>query len=133
LKALDVLVGRHPHDDELASLVGLADRLDLHARRRLLERAVVLHDVGVVGQLVGGADVVAEDVLRRRNPFDDRQMVDERAALVPLAGPILDRLLELRVLRLLGIAGLGDHLLRRERRDGCEQGYADQELLHGAG
>ena len=48
-----LLVRRDPDDDELAVLVGLADGLDLHARRRRGERAVVLQDVGVVGELRG--------------------------------------------------------------------------------
>ena len=90
-EVLDVLVRRHPDDDQLASFVRLADRLDLHARRRRRERAVVLQDVGVVGQLRRRADVVAEHVLRRRDPRHHRQVIDQRAAEVRRRRPLLVR------------------------------------------
>ena len=130
LQVLDVVVRRDPDDDELASFVGLADRLDLHARRGRGQRAVVLQDVGVVGQLVRRADVIAEHVFRRRNPLDDRQVIDQRADEVRLGRPLLHRLFEVRVLRLRGIAGFGDHLLRGQRHDREQQRGADQELPH---
>ncbi len=120
LQVLDVGVRRHPHDHKLAVLVGLADRLHLHARRRRGERAVVLHDVRVVGEFLRRADVIAEHVLRTRNPGDLRQVIDERAAVARLAGPLPVRFREIFVLRLLGIAGLRDPLLRR-RHDAGEQ------------
>ena len=63
----DVLVRRDPDDDELAIFVGPADRLERDAAgQRRRQRAVVLQDVGVVGELRRGADVIAEHVLRRR-------------------------------------------------------------------
>ena len=51
LQVLDVVVGGDPDDDQLAVLVGLADGLDLDARRGGGERAVVLQRVRVVGEL----------------------------------------------------------------------------------
>jgi len=118
---LDVLVRRDVDGDHVAAFVGLADDLHLHARCRFFERAVVLEDVGVVGQRVWRADVVAEDVLRRRDAFDERQMVDERTAVVRIAGPFLVELRELFVLSLLRVPRLGDHLLGRQGGDGQEK------------
>ena len=66
-QVLDVLVRRDPDHDELTVFVGFADRLDLDRRGDgCRQRAVVLQDVGVVGELRGRADVIPEHVLRRR-------------------------------------------------------------------
>ena len=138
-EVLEVVFRRHPDDDELASFVRLADRLDLHARRRLRQGAIVLQDVGVVGELRRRADVVAEHVLRRGNPRHERQMVDERAAEFRRSRPVGVEFGEFRVLLLLGIARLGHGLLRGQRGDGkhgCERAEhggpqdADVQAVH---
>ncbi len=119
LEVLEVLLGRHPDDHELASLVRLhRQRFDLHARRRLGERAIVLQNVGVVRELGRRADVVAEHVLGRRDAGDERQVVDERASIPRLAGPLRIRLGELGILLLARVAGLVHRLLRAEPRGG---------------
>ena len=120
LEVLDVLVGRHPDDDQLAVFVGRADGFDPHARRRCGERAVVLQRVGVVGQLGRRPDVIPEDILRGRYARDLRQMIDERADEVGLSRPFLDELGEVVILRLRRVTRFGDHLLRRHR-DGSEK------------
>ena len=104
-QVLDVFVRGDPDDDELAVFVGLADGFELDAaghRRR--QRAVVLQDIGVVGELRGGADVIAEHVLRRGHAVHLRQMVDQRADEIRLRRPLLDRLGEVLVLRLCGVS-----------------------------
>jgi hypothetical protein len=126
LQAGHVLVGRHPHDDQLAILVGFADRFHCHARRRGRERTVVPEDVGVVGQLARRANVIAENVLRHRYTRDARQVIHERADEIRLRRPLLDGPGEILVLRLRGVACLGDRLLggnrhRREKHGGTNE------------
>ncbi len=120
LEILDVVLRGDPNDDELAPFVGLADRLDFDARRRLGQRAIVLQNVSVVGELGRRADVVAEDVLWRGDAGDERQMVDEWAAVVRACGPLGVELGEFGVLLLMRIAGFGDGLLGGKARNGGE-------------
>ena len=127
LQALDVLVRGDPHDDQLAILVGRPDRLDLDPWCCGRERAVVLQRVGVVGQLGGRADVIAEHILGRWHAVHLGQVIDERADEVGLGRPFLDGLGEVLVLRLRRIARLGDHLLRGHRNAGDEERCADDE------
>ena len=107
----NVLVGRDPDDHELASFVGLSDGLDLHAWRRLRERAIVFQDIRVVREFRRRADVIAEDVLRRRDSRDAREVVDQRAAVLRLARPGCVEFRELFILFLVRVAGLIDHRL----------------------
>ena len=59
-EAADVVIDTSTYNvHQLATLVRLADRLDAHAPRGLLEGAVVLELVGVVGERFGRAGVVA--------------------------------------------------------------------------
>ena len=116
LEILDVLLGRHPDDDELAVFVRLADRLDLHARRCLRERAVVLEDVGVVRQLRRRADVVPEHVLRRRNSRRRAEVIDERTAELRPLCPLDVELREVFILSLFRVARFSDGLLRGKHR-----------------
>ena len=127
LQALDVLVRRDPDDDQLAVLVGLADRFDPDAWRGGGERAVVLQRIGVVGELAGRADVITEHVLGRRHARHLWQVIDERADEVRLRRPLLDELGEVFVLRLSGITRFGDHLLSRHRNAGEQQRRSDDE------
>ena len=82
---------------QLAAFVALADRHDLDARRRRRQRAVVLQDVGVVGQLLRRADVVAEHVLGRRDAGHFGQVIDQRAHELRPGRPFLDRAGEVRI------------------------------------
>ena len=91
VKIPDRFVRAHEHDDELASFVASADRRDVDAGRRVGEGAVVPQDVGVVGQLSRLADVMAEDVLRRRNARSLGQVIDERAHELGPGRPLPDR------------------------------------------
>jgi hypothetical protein len=93
----DRLVGPDEHDDEVASLIARADRGDLDARRGGRERAVVLQDIGVVGELFWLADVVAEDVFGARNAGGFGQMVYQWAAELGPGGPLLHKPSKLRV------------------------------------
>src|SRR6185437_534638 len=82
------------------------------------KRSIVFENIGVVGELGRRADVVAEHVLRGRNPGDERQMVDERAAVVGASRPLGVELGKLRVLLLVRVARLGDRLLGSQSRGG---------------
>ena len=84
-----VLFRRNPHHDQFAPFVGFADRLHLDPRCGRGQRAVEPQHVGIVGQLLRRADVVAEHVLRRRDALDERQMIDQRAAVLRVPGPLL--------------------------------------------
>jgi hypothetical protein len=53
------------------------------------ERAVVLQRVGVVGQFLRLADVMPEDVFRRRNSGDLGQVIHQRADEFRPGGPLL--------------------------------------------
>ena len=66
------------------------------ARQRLLERAEVPLLIGDVGQLLLGADVVAEDVLRRRHAGFLGQMIDERRQELGLGRRLLHELRKFR-------------------------------------
>src|SRR5690606_15942500 len=99
--------------------------------RRGVERPVVLQDVGVVGELRRGADVVPEDVFRHRDAGDLRKVIDQGADEVRLRRPLLHRFREILVLRLLRITGLGHHLLRRDRDRGNEDRYANGKAQPG--
>ena len=127
LQALDVLVRGNPDDDELAILVGGADRLDLDARSGRGERPVVLQRVGVVRQLGGCADVIAKHILGGGHARHLRQVIDEWADEVRLGRPFLDGLGEVLVLRLSRVARLGDHLLRGHRDAGEQERCTDDE------
>ena len=103
-QVLDVLVRRDPDDHELTVFVGFADRLNLDpAGNGCRQRAVVLQDVGVVGELRGCADVIPEHVLRGGHAVHLRQVVDQRADEIRLRRPVLHRFGEVLVLRLRGV------------------------------
>jgi len=62
------------------------------------------------GELLRGADVVAEDILRRGNASDDRQVIHQRAKELGLRGPLF------YTKREIGIAagGLSEELATEE-------------------
>ncbi len=127
-QGLDVLVRRDPDDDELAVFIGLADGFNLDAAGDGgRQRPVVLQDVGVVSELRGRADVIAEHIPRRGHAVHLRQMVDERADEIRLRRPLLDRPGEVLVLRLCRVSRLGDHLLRRHDGRGKHERQAETE------
>ena len=128
LQIRDVRVRRNPDHHELSILVGPSDRLDPHAsRHRGREGLVVLQDVRVVGQFGGGADVVAEHVLRSRHAADLRQVIDQRAQEVRLRRPRLHRRGEIVVLGLRRVPRFGDHLLRRQRHGRDDEGRCEKK------
>ena len=118
------LVGnRHHH--HLAALVGAADGRDRDPRRGVGEGPVVVEHLRVVGQLARRSDVVAEDVLRRRDGAAGRQVVDEGAEELGARRPLAHPLGEVGVQRLPG-PGLGgrprDEQERvRRRRPRCRR------------
>ena len=63
--------------DHVAAFLGLADRPQLGAVGRLVERLEVAVDVLGVGQLAGRADDAAEELERRRNGGRGRQVIDQ--------------------------------------------------------
>ena len=67
----------HGDEQEVAAFLGLADAEDLHARSGLGEFIVVMVNVLRVGENVGGADDVAEDLIRRGNYCGSGEMVHE--------------------------------------------------------
>ncbi len=65
-EVLDAFVRADKDDDALASFICFADLDDLHPRGFRCEGSVVAHHLGVVGEPIGYADVMAQDVLRAR-------------------------------------------------------------------
>ena len=63
--------------DHVAPFVRLADPEQLHARRRLLQRLVVAHDVGVIREVARLAGDVAEKFQRRRHGRRGRHVVHQ--------------------------------------------------------
>ncbi len=66
------------------------------------ERVVILQHVRVIGQVLGRADIIAENVLGRWNDGRFRQMIHQRADEFGPGGPFLDQAGEF-VVHLLGI------------------------------
>ena len=97
LEVSDRFVRSDEHDDQVAAFVALADIHDLDARRRRRQRAVVLEDVRVVGQLLRLADVMAQHVFRRRKTSHFGQMVYERAAELRPSRPFFHQTGEFRI------------------------------------
>ncbi len=77
------------HDDAFATLVGLADVHHLDARRFRGQGLVVFENIGVIGELLGRADVIAEDVVRRRHSARFRQVVNQRTDELRTSGPFM--------------------------------------------
>ena len=90
--------------DHLAPFFAGADRVDLHARRRLREQPHVVVDLFRVRQLARRAGDVAEHRLRRRHGLRRRQVVDERRQEERLGRVFLDLLRVFLVDRLVRIA-----------------------------
>ena len=85
-------------DHDVAAFFGLADDLGLDAaRQRLFERAEVPLLIGDVGQLLLGADVVAEHVFRRRHAGFLGQMIDKRRQELRLGRRLLHERREFRI------------------------------------
>ena len=97
LQVLDRLIRADEDDDEVAPFVARADGDHLDARRGGGEGAVVREDVCVVGQFLRFADVVAEDVFRRRHPGPFGQVIHQRAAELRFGGPLPDRAGKVRI------------------------------------
>ena len=88
------------NDDGVAAFLGLADADHLHAGSMRRQGVVIAQDIGVVSQLLGRADVMAEDFLGRRHGGADGKMVHQRADELRLGGPFLD------AGRVVGVHGL---------------------------
>jgi len=91
LEILDVRLRRNEHDHHVASLFGLAghQRLDPPGQR-FFELSKIALLVRRIRQLLWRADVVAENVLRLRDAFPDRQVIDERRQELGLCRPLFD-------------------------------------------
>jgi hypothetical protein len=113
LQVADVLFRRDPHDYQLAPLVAAPDRLDVHARRRRVQCAIVAQRVRVIRQHPRRANVIAENVLRHRHTLRARQVIHERTAITRLARPLLIESREVCILLLPWIARLQHVLLCR--------------------
>ena len=124
---LHVRFGGDPDHHQLAALVGAPDRLDLDARGRGGQRPIVAELVGIVGELPGRADVIAEYVLRGRDPVDQRQVVHQRTPEPEIGEPFPVALHEGRVLLLAGVAGVDAGLLRCERTSDERSGADERE------
>ena len=94
-----VLVG-DGDDDAFAAFIGSAGGEDLDALGGSRERPVVAADIGDVGQLLGGTDVIAEDVLGAGHAGNFGQMVHQRAHELRPGGPLLDQPGVVGILRL---------------------------------
>ncbi len=95
-----VFVGDGGHQT-IAAFIGLADGHDFDALGGGGEGAIVAGDIGDVGEVLGRADVVAEDVLGGGNSGRFGQMVYQRAHELGPGGPLFDELGVLLILRLL--------------------------------
>ena len=88
----------HVEDHDVAALFGLAGDLGLDAsRERLFERAEIALLIGHVGQLFLGADVVPENVFRRRHARLLGQMINKRRHELRLGRRFLHELRKIRV------------------------------------
>jgi len=125
-------VRRDRDRDHLAAFLGLADRVDLHARARFLEHAHVLIDLFRVRELAGRTRHVAEHRFGCRHVGRGRQIVSQRRIEIFLGGVLGNLLCVFLVDRLIGIAsGFDLRICQRGRRDNEErrqQCRAQQEI-----
>ena len=85
-------------DHDVAALFGLAGDLGLDASgQRFFERAEIALLIGDVGQLLLGADVVSENVFRRRHARFLGQMIDKRRHELGLGRRFLHKLRKISV------------------------------------
>ena len=97
-----LLVGDGDHQ-AFAAFIGGADGQQLDALGCGGERAIILAELGHLGELLGSAGVVAQDVLGGRHPRRLGQVVHQRAHEFGGRGPFLDQPGIFLVHRLFGL------------------------------